>query len=174
MIFGMSTATYTFWHVLISLVAIVSGLVAMFGLLTGKRLDSVNTLFLVTTVATSVTGFGFPFNHLLPSDIVGILSLAILAMAIPARYVFHLAGAWRWIYVAEAATVLYLNVFVLVVQAFEKVPALNAVAPTQKEMPFLVVQLVVLVLFVAQTFLALKRFHIEREIEQEIKPRRAA
>jgi hypothetical protein len=160
MIFGMSTATYTFWHVLISLVGIVSGLIVIFGFLTGKRLDNLNALFLVTTVATSVTGFGFPFDHLLPSHIVGILSLLILAVAIPARYMFRLAGAWRWIYVVGSATALYLNVFVLVVQAFEKVPALNALAPTQKEPPFLIAQLIVLALYVGLTTLAVKRFHI--------------
>jgi hypothetical protein len=174
MIFGMTPATYTFWHVLISLVGIGSGLVVMLGFLIRKPLDGVNVLFLVTTVATSVTGFGFPFDHLLPSHIVGILSLVILALAIPARYVFHLSGAWRSTYVVAVAISLYLNVFVLVVQCFEKVPALKALAPTQKEPPFLIVQLVVMALFVVLTILPVKRFHIQREIEQEIKHRRAA
>jgi len=118
----MSTATYTFLHVLISLVGIGSGLVVMFGFLTGKRLDGLTAVFLITTVLTSVSGFGFPFDHLLPSHIVGIISLVILAVAIPARYLFHLAGSWRWIYVIGATTALYLNVFVLVVQSFMKVP----------------------------------------------------
>ena len=161
MILGMSTATYTSLHVLISLVGIGSGLVVMYGFLSGKRLDGINTIFLITTVATSLTGFGFPFDHLLPSHIVGIISLVVLAIAIPARYVFHLADAWRWIYVIGAATALYLNVFVLVVQAFEKSPALKALAPTQKEPPFLVAQLLVLVIYLGFTILAAKRFHIE-------------
>ena len=161
MIFGMSTATYTFLHVFISLVGIGSGLLVLYGLLTGRRLDRLTVLFLATTVATSVTGFGFPFHHLLPSHKVGIISLVILAVAIPARYRFHLVGAWRWIYVVGAVTALYLNVFVLIVQAFLKVPALKALAPTQKEPPFLVTQLIVLVLFVGLTVLAAKRFHIE-------------
>jgi len=161
MIFGLSTATYTFLHVLISLIGIGSGLVVMFGFLTAKRLGGLTALFLATTVATSVTGFGFPFTHLLPSHKVGIISLVILAVAIPARYVFHLAGAWRWIYVAGAATALYLNAFVLIVQAFEKVPALKAMAPKQTEPPFLVAQLAVLILFLGLTILAVKRFHIE-------------
>jgi hypothetical protein len=161
MIFGMTTATYTFLHVLISLVGIGSGLVVMFGFLTGKRLDGWTALFLATTVATSVTGFGFPSDHLLPSHKVGIISLVILAVAIPARYVFHLAGAWRRIYVVGAATALYLNVFVLIVQAFLKVPALNALAPTQKKPPFLVAQFVVLLVFVGLTILAAKRFYLE-------------
>jgi hypothetical protein len=161
MILGMSTATYTFLHVLISLVGIGSGLVVMFGFLTGKRLDGLTAAFLITTVLTSVSGFGFPFDHLLPAHIVGIISLVILAVAIPARYMFHLAGSWRWIYVIGATTALYLNVFVLVVQAFMKVPALKALAPTQTEPPFLVAQSVVLVVYLSLTVLAAKRFHIE-------------
>lgn len=161
MILGMSTATYTFLHVLISLVGIGSGLLVTFGLLTGKRLEGLTAVFLITTVLTSVTGFGFPFDHLLPSHKVGIISLVILAAAIPARYLFHLAGAWRWIYVIGATTALYLNVFVLVVQSFEKVPPLKALAPTQTEPPFLAAQLVVLIVYLGLTFLATKRFHIE-------------
>jgi hypothetical protein len=161
MILGMSTATYTFLHVLISLVGIGSGLVVMFGFLTGKRLDGLTAVFLTTTALTSISGFGFPFDHLLPSHKVGIISLVILAVAILARYVFHLAGAWRSIYVVGAATALYLNVFVLVVQSFMKVPALKALAPTQTEPPFLAAQVVVLVVYLSLTVLATKRFHIE-------------
>ena len=161
MILGMSTATYTFLHVLISLIGIGSGLVVMFGLLTGKRLDGLTVIFLATTVLTSVSGFGFPFEHLLPSHIVGIISLVILAVAIAARYVFRLAGAWRWIYVVGAAAALYLNVFVLVVQSFMKVPALRTLAPTQKEPPFLIAQLAVLLVYFGFTILAVKRFHVE-------------
>jgi hypothetical protein len=99
MILGMSVATYTFLHVLISLIEIGTGLIVMFGFLTGKRFDGLTVVFLLTTVLTCVTGFGFPFDHLLPSHKVGILSLIVLAVAIPARYVFHLDGSWRWIYV---------------------------------------------------------------------------
>lgn len=161
MIFGMTTATYTLVHVLISLAGIGSGFVVMYGLLTGKRLDRWNTFFLLTTVATSVTGFGFPFTHLSPAHKVGILSLLVLAIAIVARYVLHRAGAWRRTYVVCAALALYFNVFVLVVQLFEKVPALKALAPTQKEPPFLVSQLVVLALFVGLTIVAVKRSHGE-------------
>ncbi len=162
MILGMSTATYTLLHVLISLVGIVSGLIVMYGFLTGKRLDGLTAVFLTTTVLTSVTGFGFPFEHLLPSHKVGIISLVILAVAIPARYVFHLAGKWRAVHVVGAATALYLNVFVLVVQSFLKVPALKALAPTQKEPPFLVAQLLVLLIFATLTVFATVRFHPER------------
>ena len=155
-----SLRTFTIMHVVLSVVGIGSGLVVLHGLLTRKRLDRWTALFLASTVATSGTGFGFPFDHLLPSHKVGILSLLVLAVAIVARYVFHLAGAWRGMYVVSAAVALYLNVFVLVVQLFEKVPALRAMAPTQKEPPFLVVQLVVLALFAALTFMAAKRFRM--------------
>jgi len=161
MILGLSTATYTFLHVFISLVGIGSGLVVMFGLLAGKLLDGRTVLFLTTTVATSVTGFGFPIDHLLPSHKVGIISLVVLAVVIPARYVFHLAGAWRRVYVIGAAIALYLNVFVAVVQAFLKVPALNRLAPTQKEPPFLVAQLAVMALFIVLTAFAAIKFRAE-------------
>src|SRR6266404_3658505 len=114
---------YTIVHVLISWVGIFSGFVVLIGLLSGNRLDGWTKLFLITTVATSVTGFGFPFHHLLPSHKVGIISLVVLAVAIFARYRRHIAGVWRWIYVVTAMIALYLNVFVGVVQAFEKVPA---------------------------------------------------
>jgi hypothetical protein len=110
-------------------------------------------------VATSVTGFGFPFEHLSPGHKIGILSLVVLAIAIVSRYVLYLAGAWRRTYVICAALALYFNVFVLVVQLFEKVPALRALAPTQKEPPFLVSQLVVLAFFVGLTIVAVKRSH---------------
>jgi hypothetical protein len=161
MILGMSIATYTLLHVLISLIGIGSGLVVMYGFLVGKRLDGLTAIFLTTTVLTSVTGFGFPFEHLLPSHKVGIISLVILAIAIPARYVYHLAGAWRWIYVVTASIALYLNVFVLVAQAFMKVPPLKALAPTQSEPPFLVAQLVVSAIFVGLTILAARKFRLE-------------
>jgi len=155
MIFGMDT--YTFVHVVISLVGIGSGLVVLVGLLTGKRLDGWTALFLLTTAATSLTGFGFPFDHLLPSHIVGIISLVALAVAAAARYVFHLAGFWRPIYVAGAVVSLYFNVFVLIVQLFLKVPALHALAPTQAEPPFAIVQGAVLVLFIVLGIVAAVR-----------------
>ena len=160
MILGMTLSTFTLVHVVISLIGIGSGLLVIYGLLIGKRLDGATAIFLASTMATSVTGFGFPFDHLLPSHKVGILSLLLLAVAIIGRYIFHLAAAWRGIYVVCAVVALYLNVFVLVVQLFEKVPALRAMAPTQKEPPFLVAQIVVLALFVALTIIAAKRFRI--------------
>ena len=161
MTLGMSLSTFTLVHVVISLVGIVSGFVVLFGLLTAKRLDGFTALFLLTTVLTSVTGFGFPFDHLLPSHKVGIISLGVLAVAIAARYLLRLAGAWRWIYVVAAVMALYLNVFVLVVQAFEKVPVLKTMAPTQSEPPFLVAQLVVLTLFIVLGFFAVRKFQPE-------------
>jgi hypothetical protein len=145
-------------HLLISLVGIGSGLVVVYGFLTGRKLDGLTPLFLITTILTSLTGFGFPFDHLLPSHKVGILSLLILAVALAALYLFHLAGVWRRVYVVSASMALYLNVFVLVVQLFLKVPALHALAPTQKEPPFAVAQLVVLAIFVGLTILSAKRF----------------
>jgi hypothetical protein len=159
----MTTSTYTLVHVVISLIGIGSGLMVMFGFLRGKRLDGITAIFLASTVLTSVTGFGFPFEHLLPSHKVGIISLVILAIAIPARYLFHLAGAWRWVYVVVAAAALYLDVFVLIAQLFLKVPALKALAPTQSEPPFLVAELLVLLIFAGLTIFAIKRFHIEPE-----------
>jgi hypothetical protein len=132
----------------------------MFGFLSGKQLNKWTGLFLATTVLTSVTGFGFPFDHLLPAHKVGILSLVALAVAIPALYVFKLAGGWRSAYVISSLIALYLNVFVLIVQLFEKVPALRMLAPTQSERPFLVAQVVTLVAFVGLTILSAKRFHV--------------
>jgi len=158
MVFGMSLATFTLVHVVISLIAILSGLIVAYGLLNGKRFDEVNALFLLMTVATSVTGFFFPFHGVTPAIKLGIISLVVLAIAILARYAFHLSGAWRRIYAITAMLALYLNVFVLVVQSFEKVPALHALAPTQKEPPFAIAQLVVLVLFIVLTVFASKKF----------------
>ncbi|PYT31647.1 MAG: hypothetical protein DMG58_11700 [Acidobacteria bacterium] len=158
MTFGMTISTFTTVHVVLSLVGIFSGFVVVIGLLAGKRLDGWTALFLATTVATSATGFLFPVDHFLPSHGVGIISLVALVVAILARYAFHLAGAWRWIYVVGAVVALYLNVFVAVVQAFQKVPTLKAMAPTQSEPPFLVAQLVVMALCVTLGTFAAKRF----------------
>ncbi len=155
----ISLATFTVVHVIISLVGIASGFFVLSGLLGDKRLEGWTSIFLVTTVATSVTGFGFPFTQLLPSHIIGVLSLVVLALAILARYVFHLAGTWRWIYVVSAVVALYFNVFVLIVQAFRRVPALKALAPTESEAPFLIVQLLALVAFVVLGVRAAGRFH---------------
>ncbi|MFZ0635487.1 MAG: hypothetical protein WA755_09230 [Candidatus Acidiferrales bacterium] len=158
MVLGMTT--FTFVHVLLSLIGILSGFVVAYGLLTANRLDGWNILFLVTTVLTSVTGFMFPFHKFLPSHALGILSLIALAIAIYARYSRHLAGGWARAYAITAVIALYFNVFVLIAQAFMKVPALHMLAPTQSEPPFLVAQLVNMALFIVLGIFAAKRFHI--------------
>src|SRR4029077_8962282 len=146
MILGMTT--FTFVHVLLSLVGIFSGFVVVFGMLAAKRLDGWTALFLVTTVLTSVTGFLFPFHKFLPSHGVGILSLIALFFAIVARYGRKLVGSWRRIYVVSAVISQYLNVFVLIAQLFQKVPTLKARAPTGSEPTFLISQLACLAIFV--------------------------
>lgn len=152
-------STFTLIHVLISIVGIVSGFVVVAAMLKGRRPNGWTLVFLASTVATSVTGFGFHRSQLLPSHIVGILSLVLLAAAILAFYVFALARAWRWVYVVCGVAALYFNVFVLIVQAFLKVPMLHALAPQQNELPFVLAQGAVLVAFVALGFAAVRRFH---------------
>ena len=147
-------------HVAISLLAILTGLIVVIGLLTARTLDGLSHLFLTSTVATSVTGFFFPFHGFTPAIGVGIISLIVLAIAIFARYSKHLQGSWRWIYVVTAMISLYLNVFVLVVQSYQKVPALKALAPTQTEGPFVATQLVTLLLFVVLTIFSVLRFRV--------------
>ena len=154
-------AIYTLVHVVISLAGIFSGFVVLFGLLAGKRLDGWTKFFLITTVATSVTGFFFPLHGFTPAIGVGIISLLVLSIAIFARYPRQLAGRWRWIYVVTAMIALYLNVFVAIVQAFEKAPVLKVLAPTQSEPPFKLTQLVVLALFVVLTIVGVIRFRLE-------------
>jgi hypothetical protein len=163
MTWGLSASTFTLVHVLLSLVGIASGFIVLSGLLSGRERGGWTLLFLVTTVATSVTGFGFPVDHLLPSHVIGILSLAVLAAVMLARYGLHLRGAWRWVYVIGASVALYLNVFVGVVQAFLKVSALHALAPQQTEPPFVVTQVAVLLFFIVLTVLTAKRFRIAQE-----------
>jgi hypothetical protein len=159
MVLGMSLSTFTTLHVIISLIGIVTGVVVVLGMLAGKNLRVWTVLFLATTVLTSATGFLFPFNKLLPSHVVGIISLVVLAAALLALYAFRLDGPWRWIYVAGATLALYLNAFVGVVQAFQKLAFLQPLAPTQAEAPFIVAQVAVLAIFAALGFLAVKRFH---------------
>jgi hypothetical protein len=161
MVLGMPLSTFTFIHVLISLIGIGSGLMVVYGFLTRKMFGGANAIFLATTVLTSLTGFLFPFTHLLPSHILGVLSLIALAIAMVARYMRHMQGAWRSTYVVSAIVALYFNVFVLVVQMFEKVPAVHALAPTQTEPPFAIVQGLTLVLFVVLGIFAVKKFRAE-------------
>lgn len=152
---------YTVIHTLISLVAIFTGLVVVVGMLGGKRLDGWTKWFLITAVATTITGFFFPFHGFTPAIGLGIISLPFLALTIFARYAKHLAGAWRWIFVIGAVICLYFNLFVAVVQTFEKIPALHAMAPTQTEPPFKLTQLVVLLVSVLLAIVAAIRFRPE-------------
>jgi len=154
---------YTIVHTLVSLVAIFTGFVVLFGLLAGNRLDAWTKWFLIIAVATTVTGFFFPFHGITPAIKLGIISSVVLLVTIYARYAKHLAGPWRWIYVIGAVICLYFNLFVAAVQAFEKIPALHAMAPTQTEQPFKLTQLVVLVLFILLTIVSVIRFHPERQ-----------
>jgi hypothetical protein len=158
MILGMSLEAYTKLHVIISLLGIVSGLIVLATLLTGRLLRLVNAFFLITTVLTSAGGYLFPFTHILPSHIIGAISLLILAIAIYALYGAHLAGGWRKTYVITAMAALYLNVFVLVFQLFLKVPSIHALAPTQSEPPFAIAQITVMILFIVLIIFAVKKF----------------
>lgn len=158
MILGMSVATFTLFHVILSLIGIGAGLVVMFGLLSGRKPGGWTALFLFTTLATSVTGFMFPLVRVGPPHIVGAISLIVLAVAFLALYSRRLAGHWRWIYVATAVVALYLNVFVGVVQAFQKLPFVRQLAPTQTEPPFVIAQVAVLSIFVALGISAARKF----------------
>lgn len=153
---------YTIIHTLISLVAIFTGVVVLLGLLMGKRLDGWTKWFLITTVATTVTGFFFPFHGFTPAIALGIITVPILTITIFARYAKHLAGAWRWIYVVGSLLSLYLNVFVLIVQSFQKIPSLKAMVPTQTEPPFQITQLVTLVLFIVLIVIGIIKFRVEQ------------
>src|SRR3954451_22919505 len=163
MILGMSLATFTMVHVIISLIAIVAGLIVMSGMLGSKTAPGVTAIFLLFTILTSATGFLIPplvSDKLLPSHMIGILSLVLLAIACIALYVMRLSGPWRWIYVLTALLSLYFNVFVLVIQSFLKVPALTALAPGNPPSGpvFAVVQGIVLVFFVLMIIGAWRRF----------------
>jgi hypothetical protein len=159
MILGLSVENFTLLHTVISLIGILSGIIVLFGMLEGRNSPAMTALFLATTVLTSVTGFLFPFTSLLPSHIVGIISLVVLAVTIAALYVFRLSRAWRLIYVIGAVLSLYLNAFVGVVQSFQKLSFLQPLAPTQSEPPFIIAQTAVLLIFVVLGFVAVRRFH---------------
>lgn len=160
MILGMSLSTFTAFHVVISLIAIVSGLIVMFGLLGSNRRPSLTAAFLLFTILTSATGFLFPFDKLLPSHMIGIVSLLLLAVACIALYAMKLSGAWRWIYVLTAMIALYLNVFVLIIQSFLKLGPLHALAPSvpPSEPPFAIAKGIVLLFFVIVIIGAVRRF----------------
>jgi hypothetical protein len=161
MILGMSTAAFTTLHVVISLIGIATGFIVAFGMIGARRLPAWNALFLATTALTSLTGFLFPFKGVTPGIVIGILSILILIVAVVALYSKQLSGGWRGTYVITAMLAQYFNFFVLIVQSFEKVPSLHALAPTGSEGPFKIVQLLTLLLFVALTVVAFKRFRVE-------------
>jgi len=160
MMLGLSLEAFTILHVIISLIAIVAGLVVMFGMLGSYKSGGLTGIFLLFTILTSVTGFMFPFNGVTPAILIGILSCVLLAIACVALYAMKLAGPWRWIYVLTALISLYFNVFVLVIQSFLKIPPLHEIAPGNPPSgpAFAVVQGIVLVFFVVMTIQVLRRF----------------
>ena len=158
MIVGLSTAVFTFLHVAISLVGIAAGFIALAAMTENRWARNWNAVFLFATIATSITGFMF-HSQFGPPHVIGIISLVVLAAALLALYVGRLGGWWRLTYVVMATLALYLNFFVAVVQAFQKVPALHSLAPTQSEPPFLIAQIVVMIGFIALGFLGARRFH---------------
>ena len=149
------------FHTLLSLVAILAGIFVMGMLVKNRRPDLWTLTFLVTMIATDVTGFLLPAPKFLPSHITGIISLVFLALALAAHYAFHFSGAWRWVYAVSMGIAVYLNFFVLVTQLFLKVPALHALAPNapdNPEPPFLIAQVIVLAIFVWLIWKAVKSF----------------
>jgi hypothetical protein len=158
MVLGLSLSAFTTLHVIISLVGIVSGLAVVIGMLMSERPGGITALFLLTTVLTSATGFLFPADKLLPSHIVGIISLVVLAIALLALYAFHLAGAWRWIYVVTALLALWFNCFVGVAQSFQKVAVLHPLAPNGNEPPFVIAQVALMAIFIVIGVFAVRRF----------------
>jgi hypothetical protein len=156
MIFGMDT--YTFVHVLLSLIGIVAGFVVLYGLLTANRMSGWTAIFLATTLATTLTGFGFPYNGFTPAIGVGLVSTIVLVITIAARYALRLRGSWRWIYAGGAVLSFYLNFFVLIAQSFQKIPALNTLAPTGSEPAFAITQGIALLAFVIAGVLSLRTF----------------
>ena len=158
MVPGMSLGTFTTLHVIISLIAIGTGFIVVYGLVNAKLLSPWNGVFLVTTILTSLTGFAFPNPRITPGIILGILSMIVLAVALVALYIFHLRGRWRRTYAITAMIALYFNAFVLVAQTFEHVPAFHALAPTGTEMPFKVAQTLLLLLFIVLITIAARKF----------------
>lgn len=161
MVLGLSLPVFALLHVLVSLIGIFAGLVVVGGLIAGRRLDSWISMFLVTTLLTNITGFFFPFVQLLPSHILGGISLLVIPLALFAYYAKHLAGGWRRTFVIASVVALYFNVFVLIVQLFSKFPLLIATAPTQKEPPFAITHLIVLALFIWLGRAAVKGFRAD-------------
>ncbi|MCR6735906.1 MAG: hypothetical protein NVV83_18290 [Afipia sp.] len=158
MILGMSLAGFTVFHLIISMIAIALGFIVAGGILASNRLPGWTAWFLVLTVLTSATGFLFPFTKILPSHVVAIISLVLLAIAVYALYGKALAGIWRTVYVVTAMLALWFNVFVLIAQSFQKVALLNVYAPTGSEPPFAITQGIVLLFFIFLIVLGIRRF----------------
>jgi hypothetical protein len=158
MTFGLSLPAFTQLHVFLSLVGILAGFIVIYGMIARRRFPLLTALFLVTTVLTSLTGFLFPFKGVTPGIVIGILSIIVLALAIVARYSRDLAGPWRGTYIITTVVAQFFNFLVLIVQSFEKVPSLHAMAPTQTEAPFRIAQLATLLLFVILGILAYRNF----------------
>ncbi|MBX9944305.1 MAG: hypothetical protein K2Y40_09525 [Reyranella sp.] len=154
----MAIELLTVFHTTISLVAIAAGLVVVWGMLGAQRMTGLTALFLATTLATSATGFLFPFTRFGLGHGIGLLSLVVLVPTLLALYRFRLSRPWRWIYVVGAVAVLWLNVVVGIAQLFGRVAFLRALAPRQSEPPFLIAQLTVLALFILLGALAVRRF----------------
>jgi uncharacterized membrane protein len=163
MTLGMSTPTFTLIHVIISISGIFTGLVVVYEMTHGRDKTGWTAIFLLSTVLTSITGFFFHSKQIGPPHILGVASLVVLAVVIPALYVYHLSGSWRWMYIVGSVLALYFNAFVAVVQAFQKLPFLSGLAPTQSEPPFLVVQFAVLIAFVITAIVSLRMFHPTRD-----------
>ena len=159
MILGLSLAQFTFLHVFVSVIGIGAGIFLIFGLLSSRRLSILTAAFFVTTIATSLTGFLYPFKGVTPGIVLGILSLIALIVAIVALYVKSLHGGWRGIYVVSVCLAFYFNFFVLIAQSFDKVPVLHSIAPTQTSPGYGFAQAAVLVVFILVTIRAYKKFH---------------
>lgn len=162
MTFGLSIADFTVLHVVISMIAIFAGFIVVGAMFAGANLGCWTAFFLLMTVLTSLTGFLFPFKTVTPAIVVGAVASLILVVALWALYGHGLAGRWRVVYVVAAIASLYLNMFVLIAQSFQKVSFLNPYAPTGSEPPFLIAQVTTLVAFVFLGVLAAKRFHPNR------------
>jgi hypothetical protein len=158
MILGMSLRTFTYLHVYISLIAIGAGFIVVYGMLAARRVPLLTTVFLFMTALTSLTGFLFPFKGVTPAIVLGILSLIVLVIAIIARRRSQTSGIWRGTYVISSILALYFNFFVLIVQSFQKIPTLHALAPTQSELPFKLAQLLTLIIVIALTTMAFKKY----------------
>ena len=158
MVLGISLETLTFIHVVISLVGIMTGFIVVGLMLQSAPIAGWNAFFLISTILTSVTGYFFPIKGLTPGHMVGAISLVTLAVALHAIYVKKLAGRWRVVYVGTAIFALYLNVFVGVVQSFQKFTYLNRFAPTGSEPPFAATQLLVLILFIIAGIAVMRRY----------------